>query len=461
MPTCLLSSSIRRPMTTWCVLYALALATTPIVEVSGGPTVTVEPRMRVDSGGTSDAAETSVVAEGLEVVVTWNDLRSSDGTWKIGVATSNDGGRTWQDGLLRPSQPQSGNEWDPMTARDPRTGRLWAGGLATYDQSLFAARLVPGTSTFEAPVAIGDDVGDKGWMAAGRRAGQPNATRLFVAYQNAGVRFSDDRGQTWSPRIETADGLGPLPRVGPDGELYIGLWDSSAGAAVVQRSLDGGVTLEPARTVASRVANIELLSGAPVPGRFRIAPFTLIAVSPVDGTLYAVFADVVASLGTNLDVDLKLFRSDDRGVTWAALGTPHGVGGDQFHPWVEVGDRERVHLAYFDTRNTAQDDTDANAWIDVYYAWSDDRGQSWTETRVTDAPFAGGSILWDGSGQFLGDYIGLAPTIEGAIVAYPATFNGDLDIFTQRIVFADDLFTDGFESGDTSAWSGVVSLANR
>ena len=44
----------------------------------------------------------------------------------------------------------------------------------------------------------------------------------------------------------------------------------------------------------------------------------------------------------------------------------------------------------------------------------------------------------------------------GARLAYAATFNGEQDVYYLRIL-AGAVFADGFESGDTSAWSSMMT----
>jgi hypothetical protein len=75
-----------------------------------------------------------------------------------------------------------------MTAYDPRTGSLWAGGITFTDpRSIFVARKPPGAA-FEPAVQIHQgDFYDKGWLAAGPAPGQPATTRLYVAY-NLGLQ---------------------------------------------------------------------------------------------------------------------------------------------------------------------------------------------------------------------------------------------------------------------------------
>lgn len=415
----------------------------------------VDPAVRIDSGGTSAAAEVSMVANGDEVVAAWIDLRSGTDRARVAVAVSQDFGLTWSDQLLQPTGDPNSNDLhgDPITAHDPRTGQLWAGGLAFFDHSLFVARYLTGTSNLTSPVTFGTDlIVDKPWLAAGSPPAAPNTTRLYAIDAVGDLFISDDLGLTWNVAGSTQQGTGHLPRVGPNGELYVAYRDALDTACLLQHSDDGGQTFGPAKPIG---AFDNLFLGPLIPGQFRVPSFCILAVDPTDGTLFQVAADVVNSGEQSIDV--LLVRSDDQGDTWT---TPQVVSGgtptsDQFLPWLEIDTSGRLHMVYLDTRRVEQDKDDPDAWLDVYYSTSEDRGQSWTEVPLTEQAFNTSSSSWlNNIEQFVGDYLGLAISDGRAIVSYAATHNGDLDIYAQRILFApNQVFNDGFESGDTNVWS--------
>ena len=96
---------------------------------------------------------------------------------------------------------------------------------------------------------------------------------------------------------------------------------------------------------------------------------------------------------------------------------------------------------------------DYAAFIDAYYATSDDGGDSWTEFRLTPSSFDS-AVTGPGGGQFIGDYLGLGIGENCIYPVYPSTQNGINQIFSHEIVSAGAaLFTDGFESGTADAWS--------
>jgi hypothetical protein len=177
--------------------------------------------------------------------------------------------------------------------------------------------------------------------------------------------------------------------------------------------------------------------GGRFPGRFRVPPFAYLAVDPRDGTLYLVYFDTTAVEDGRADVDLYLTRSTDRGTTWSAPRVINGDGdppGDQFFPWIEVDRKGRIHVVFYDTRNTDQEDGSPEAWIDAYYAVSTDRGETWSEHRLTRSPFTSGAPYpsWLAS-QFLGDYNGLSVAGDRVYPVYVSTQNGDADVFSHAI----------------------------
>lgn len=422
----------------------------------------VETAVRVDRAPPGvQSGETSIVAspEG-ELVAAWMETRRDvvpvkdpeseelAATTRVVTAVSADDGRTWKEQILR--APDAGDgplnvEGDPMTAYDPRSGDFWAGGISFFDdRDLYVARKEAGAASFEsATSAAANRLGrpDKGLLAAGPPPRTPSKTpvsrtHLYLTDQ-LGLQVSRDGGTTWTRPKPLFGRFGPLPRVGPDGTLYAMSWDGED-TIYLQRSLDGGDRLSPPVVVANRLDVWPISSGDRFPGRFRVPPLAYFAVDPVDSALYCVYVDTVALADGEADVDLFFTRSFDRGRSWSApRPIPFGGGrGDQFLPWIEVDTGGRLHLLFYDSRQFEQRDDQENGRLDVYYAFSDDRGESWTEIRLTDRSFATEDAFWTTmGGQFLGDYLGLAVTGGTAHPLYAVAVDGDLDIYTRTLDF--------------------------
>ena len=420
----------------WVCALVLLIVLTAAPFPAGAVEVTVGPQVRLDPGGGSSwSNETTIASLHLnpnEVVAGWNDYRSANNN---GVAVSTDGGATWIDSIFSPPPGSSlGLGGDPMACYDNRTGTLWFGGMSwNYDGGVFAARKLPGQTQFEETVMIYQSgYIDKGWMAAGRGPDSPDSTNVYVTY-NYGCQRSTDMGDSWSNPVSLGGEIGYLPRVGPNGELYVASWDFYDGV-MLRRSFNGGVSFEPPITIATRMDYWETQGGDRFPGRFRTPALSYLAVDPNNGTLYCLFSDTTGWSGGNRNVDVYLTKSTDQGSNWT---TPHVINGDsdpagdQFWSWLEVDQQGRLHTLYLDSRHTVQDDDALHGMFDAYYAISENGGDSWTEYRLTTEPFD--SYNAGGSSQFLGDYMGLAVGGNRVYPCYPSTQNGDPDVFTNVI----------------------------
>ncbi len=395
------------------------------------------PQVRIDTGrGTQPCNETTISAaksNPLEIVAGWNDYR--EGTPRTGIGLSMNGGQTWTDFLLRPApQFQSGVEGDPMTCYDDRTGILWAGGMSfAGNGGIFVARKDPGSATFTAPVMARISGGvDKGWMAAGRSPTNPNATVVYCAY-NEGSIHSNDLGNTWTSPVSLGGGLGFLPRVSPlTGTVYVTYWDGGTGV-LLRRSTNGGVSFGPPILIATRM-DVWGIDGTRFPGNFRVASLNALAQDPNTGALYCIYPDTTSVVSNGSNVDLYFSKSTDDGLTWSVpvvINSDATPPGDQFFPWLEVDDKSRMHLTFYDTRHVVQNDNTQFGFIDQYYAYSDNGGANWTEIRVTPQSF---SSQFDGfGGTFMGDYLGLSTAGNRTLPVYPTTQNGDNDVFINVI----------------------------
>lgn len=430
--------------------------------LAGAPPI-VGPEMRVDTGAgnksTNETSCASLAAYPGEIIATFNDYRQNQ--WRCGVGVSLDG-ETWTDFLVRPPKNnQAATEGDPMTAYDNRTNTLWVGAIAfAQNGGLFVAKKKPGENEFEAAVmARKDGTADKCWMAAGPAPGDTEATSLYIAY-SAGVISSTDMGSTWSGVTSLGSGLGFIPRVAPDGTLYVAYWNTGSNFTI-RRSTNGGGSFTSGKTIAKRTGSWGIYDG-PFPGSFRVAPLCCIAVDPVDSaTVYAVFPDNGKTGGGNTKVGVYFTKSADSGDTWSKpvmiSGAQDNIKADAFFPWIETDRRGRIHVYWFDTRNKEQNDRDSKAFIDTYYAYSDDDGAAWGELRVT-------SNYWDsekGTNGFIGDYLGAAPAGRRIHLCYPTTAGQDLDTYVTTITDprADMNCDDALDFGDIDPF--VTALISR
>ncbi|MFK7959282.1 MAG: hypothetical protein AB8G96_02050, partial [Phycisphaerales bacterium] len=440
------------------VLASLCSAT------AAAQTPVVGPQQRIDAGGTAAAHETTGSASPvnpMEIIAGWNDWRFSptiaNEVISTGFSLSIDGGATWSDFVLRPPVAnQSGVEGDPMTAWDPRTGDLYAGGIsfsAGANSGLYVARKTPGAATFQpsvmARVASGTD---KPWMVVGQRPNFTNTSRVYIAY-NEGVVFSDDFGATWTNPTPTVSGIGFLPRIGPNGSLYIAYWDFNDGVRVL-RSFDGGQTFDD-QLAAVRMDVWGTQSASRTPGTFRVPPINVMAIGP-NGAINVVYMDTTQVIGGESDVDLYLVRSIDQGLTWSTptiiADDPAGAPlGDQIFPWIEADANGGLHVVFLDTVNDVRPDGGTAGIYDAYYAFSADDGATWSRERLSPTSFNTDNDGLARFNQFFGDYLGMANAGNKMYPIYPDSASGDPDIFTNEISLA--------VAGDVNG-DGVVSFAD-
>ena len=241
---------------------------------------------------------------------------------------------------------------------------------------------------------------------------------------------STGRGLDFEPPVFlTPSGLvevtGPVPVVGPGGELYVA-W-KGGNAIQFSRSLDGGVTFSSPSTVASSSPLPSPLPGA----RFRVSPFPTLAVDrsggPDHGTLFVAWAD---RQGVGLGPDVVLARSEDGGETWSQTVR---VSDDtnssyQFFPWMCVGSDGVVSIAFHDQR-----DVPSSPRYHTYLARSLDGGRSFAANLRLSDELTDTSLDRSFLGTFIGDYLGIAASRLGV---YPVWTDlrpslGEMEIFVR------------------------------
>lgn len=195
--------------------------------------------------------EPDVVAHGGTVVATYQVGRAAEGgSVAIGVAKSNDDGRSWSDRILRGSSAITGGRYerasDPSVSYGARRDGWLVGFLGItltgpYQipsrSAVLVARSGDGTS-FSAPVVVAKAphgvVFDKPWVACDSNRASLFFGRCYAIWDELGERrgpqdvvlasTSRDGGAHWSAPIRTADhakGFGVIPLVHPDGSVTV------------------------------------------------------------------------------------------------------------------------------------------------------------------------------------------------------------------------------------------------
>ena len=395
---------------------------------SSQPRTQVEPHIAVDPNNPQ-----------IVVAVFQQNRFPDGGSVAPGYATSHDGGQTWTTDDLPLLTVATGGVFergtDPVVAFGP-DGAVYAQTLVFGGprSAIAVQRSDDGGLTFGAPVLAQDDpdgvFNDKNWMAVDTFAVSPHRGRIYSAWDQSNssgqpilLRFSNDRGQTWSSLTivssVTAGGLGALPLVQPNGTLTIVYEDFTvADDEVAQTSHNGGASFDPPVKIGS-------FQGGSVPD-IRSGALPAAAVDSTTGALYAVWQDRRFRSDTVRDVVIS--RSTSGGDSWNGLTRvnpdPPNSQLDHFTPAV-VALNGRVYVAY----RTRSVSGGLSPLVDMRYIVSADAGVTFSGERIlgdpTDLHFAAqvtGNYCTNPPCYFLGDYMGIAASPQAVHPVWSRAF---------------------------------------
>ncbi len=342
-----------------------------------------------------------------------------------GWATSVDAGRTWRQGFLQRVDDRAS---DPVVAYD-RLHRSWL--IATLGVTAAGAgessHLLVSRSTdglvWSRPAPAADDPAedyDKEWLACDSWASSPFYGRCYLVYldvQSGQIRTrrSTDGGGTWSDAaaapVPSPDyrGNGAYPVIRPDGALLVlfsvfGSIDPNVDSIQMARSLDGGVTFELSRRVASLLT--EDIAGV------RAPPFVSADVD-AGGTVYATWADCRFSPQCTAN-SIALVTSRD-GVAWTQpRRVPFGpieTAVDRFVPALAVDPSARARgsvaiVAYSVTQSHGCAGCKA---VDAFLVRSGDGGATWRPpSRLNAESIPLDWVADTGLGRMLADYVSVS-----------------------------------------------------
>lgn len=380
------------------------------------------------------------------VIASSNDYRLQQygGDVRAGYYVSFDGGNTWPgDGVIDISSiPNTNAAGDPAMAIHD-VNNVYYGYIAfsrNQDDAggIFVSKSTDGGLSWNNPVLVALNTlsvfHDKDYIAVDA-SGSPYDGYVYVTWTRFEYAYpiyfsrSTDGGASFSPGVEISGpgysyDQGSIPVVGPNGELYVFWQNYNVDSIRFNKSLDGGQTWGNA----SQVAAIAPLN-CPLPGgNFRCDSFPAAAVDPTNGYLYVAWADE-----RNGDADIYYTRSTDGGSTWSTAtrlnDDPVGNDFHQFFPWMDTAPNGDLYVGWFDSRN------DPNPYAvpfmyDEYVTRSTDHGATFEpNTRISEVS---SSAEVQFSGQFIGDYSGLAATNNFVFPAWVDARRGNQDIYTQE-----------------------------
>jgi PKD repeat protein len=257
---------------------------------------------------------------------------------------------------------------------------------------------------------------DKEFIHVDAHASSPFKGNIYESWHEGNVQKfsrSTDGGLTFSAKI-TLDGsnLGIGSDITTDtlGNVYFFYvtFDTSTFAKQVRmvKSTNGGVSFASGVAVATNNGSFNFAVPA-----FETRKVPIIVSADADrsggsfnNSIYATWTDnnnATSATAANNHARIKVARSRDGGATWA-ISTPHSTADiatvDRFNPWLSVDPSGRVHVIYYDTRNSS-----GRSGTDIYHAVSTDGGVTWgaatRRTSVTSTNLSD-SFEW-------GDYNGL------------------------------------------------------
>ena len=399
------------------------------------------------------------------VVAAWQQDRLSDGGARgLATSVSIDGGLTWDAPQPAPFSTCAGGPFsrvsDPWVAVSGNTvlhvGIAFTGAANSVGarSAVAVTRSVDGGVTWGPGVLLVDDDGNR--LFNDKEALSIDTTDpryVYAVWDRIGLdehgptllARSIDGGASWQPARTIYDPgagrqtIGNLPVTSPDGTVHVFFVELGpdpdvpseveAHVSVIRSSNKGDTWSAPTRIAEARpVGTVTPQLGQVVRSGEILGSF---ASDPGDGTLYAVWQDSRFSSGARDAIALS--RSTDGGLTWSvpvAVNARPDV--PAFTPSLAVLPGGAIGVTYYDFRQAGT----ATYQPTDYWLATSANGVDWTEARLAgnfdlfDAPDAGG--------LFVGDYQGLDAADASTFLAlYSRTNNGDAsnrtDVYADRV----------------------------
>ncbi len=266
---------------------------------------------------------------------------------------------------------------------------------------------------------------DKEYLHVDSATTSPYKDNLYVSWHENNVQKfvrSTDKGATFGPTL-TIDsgfvGIGSDIASDKDGNVYY-FFPTSSGARQVRvaKSTNGGTSFAAGVKVADTKAQFDF----PLPSMPSRRAFIYVSADadlsngPYANSIYVAWPDTYdtenESSATANHARVQVAYSRDGGATWTTT-TPHPTTDqstvDRYQEWLKVDQWGRVHVMYYDTRNSAN-----RTGVDVYYSVSLDGAQTWQPPRrltTVTSPKINTSMEW-------GDYNGMDMAMNDIIAIY-------------------------------------------
>jgi hypothetical protein len=399
-------------------------ATTPhLIQLSTDPYTAA-----TDANNHQTEVEPDTFAFGNTIVSAFQTGRAfGAGSTNIGWATSNDGGKTWKNGVLPGITTVAGGIYqtasDSAVAYDARH-RVWLiaslGIPANGGFDVLVSRSTDGGFTWSNPITIDasgpNDSFDKDWIVCDTSLLSPFFGHCYVEFDNAPqsqtilMSTSTDGGKTWgapkSPTNQTFAGIGGLPLVQPGGKVIVPIFGADnatgQGGIYAYTSTDGGASWTTPVLVTP--ANMHFQNAAYRGGQLPSAE--------IDGSgkVYVVWSDCLFIANCTAD-DIVITTSTD-GTTWSPVQRipidSVTSGEDNFTPAIAVdrhtaGGYAHIGVAYYYFPDTTCTNTTCQLFLG--FISSTNGGVSWSHPQQVAGPMQIPWLASTASGFMTGDYI--------------------------------------------------------
>lgn len=372
------------------------------------------------------------------------------GDWATTIYVSADGGKTWRDKRYVPVREDC---WaaDPAITFDP-TGRAYYAyldyGCDDGQLSVITSRNGGRTWTLPRIAAHGGELAEGKCVTLDKPYIGSDPTRkttVYIAWTQVvhecggppsgswPIHFSrsDNGGKTWSKPARVSENeddvaQGAVPRVGPDGTLYVAYYNAtplsgcpstiatavsgtpSSMEMIVAISKDRGATWSH-KAVAPVCDNQQQNPEQPLSTNNALS-IPALSIDSATGTAYVAWSDRDLPNTT-----IKVSASTDRGATWSEPVTLQGDPGQSlFMPWLAAVSDGVARLVYV-AENSA-------GLYDVFYRESAD-GRTWTSpfrlSTETSCACHGSERGPYANLPFIGHYIGMDAAGGVVIAAWP------------------------------------------